>query len=388
MINNGAALSTTPANGTTTTAVNSGANLQTTAQIEAVYACTTYPTAGTISLDYVPGLGVGLLAPLPTGANTIGAVTQASGPWTSNVTQFGGTNLSTGTGAGGAGIPRVTVSNDSAVNQAGTWTVQPGNTQNTTAWLTQDAANGTVAAGAAAGKAELIGCQFNTTLPTLTNTQQAAAQCDSKGQQLFNLNSWFASTAPTVGSKTSANSIPVVVASDQSSFPVAATLSAETTKVVGTVRVQGNVGGVVDAATGAAVPANAFQLAGRDSTQTGGGVAVPVYCDKSVAINVSASGFTELVAAVASKNIYVCGYNFIANGTVNVKFAKGTKTTTACDTTEADITGAYNLIAQTGISYGNGAGRLFDTSSVSASELCINLSAAIQVSGVVTYAQF
>lgn len=53
--------------------------------------------------------------PLPTGSNTLGAVTQASGPWTQNITQFGGTNISTGTGAGGAGIPRVTVSNDSAI---------------------------------------------------------------------------------------------------------------------------------------------------------------------------------------------------------------------------------------------------------------------------------
>ncbi len=37
-----------------------------------------------------------------------------------NVTQFGGTNVSTGTGAGGAGIPRVTISNDSslAANQS------------------------------------------------------------------------------------------------------------------------------------------------------------------------------------------------------------------------------------------------------------------------------
>jgi len=39
---------------------------------------------------------------------------------TDNVTQFGGTNLSTGTGASGAGIPRVTISNDSslAANQS------------------------------------------------------------------------------------------------------------------------------------------------------------------------------------------------------------------------------------------------------------------------------
>lgn len=53
-----------------------------------------------------------------------------SGGWTvtttppsnasTNVAQFGGTNVSTGTGAGGAGIPRVTISNDSslAANQS------------------------------------------------------------------------------------------------------------------------------------------------------------------------------------------------------------------------------------------------------------------------------
>lgn len=54
-----------------------------------------------------------------------------------NVAQFGGTNVVTGTGASGSGIPRVTVSNDSNVltTQSGTWTVQPGNTQNTTPWL-------------------------------------------------------------------------------------------------------------------------------------------------------------------------------------------------------------------------------------------------------------
>jgi hypothetical protein len=92
-----------------------------------------------------------------------------------NITQFGGTNVSTGTGAGGAGIPRVTLSNDSSLaanqstnqaqtggvatsmntgvrdtgtqrvtiatndvvpaSQSGTWTMQPGNTPNTSPWL-------------------------------------------------------------------------------------------------------------------------------------------------------------------------------------------------------------------------------------------------------------
>jgi hypothetical protein len=54
------------------------------------------------------------LPALATGANTIGAVTQASGPWTMNLTQANGTTLLTGTGAQGAGSPRVTVATDSA----------------------------------------------------------------------------------------------------------------------------------------------------------------------------------------------------------------------------------------------------------------------------------
>lgn len=80
-------------------------------------------TSGNMSPDQCDNAGnrlVSVKTALPAGSNTIGAVTQASGPWTSNVTQFGGTNISTGTGASGSGIPRVTISNDSslAANQS------------------------------------------------------------------------------------------------------------------------------------------------------------------------------------------------------------------------------------------------------------------------------
>ena len=85
-------------------------------------------------------------------ANSFGTLTvggtvtanQGGAPWADNVAQFGGTNISTGTGASGAGIPRVTVSNDSNVlaTQSGTWTVQPGNTQNTTGWLVEQGCAG------------------------------------------------------------------------------------------------------------------------------------------------------------------------------------------------------------------------------------------------------
>lgn len=43
------------------------------------------------------------------------SATQGTSPWVENVSQFGGSNVVTGTGASGAGIPRVTVSNDSTV---------------------------------------------------------------------------------------------------------------------------------------------------------------------------------------------------------------------------------------------------------------------------------
>jgi hypothetical protein len=69
----------------------------------------------------------------PTGTTTqpiSGTVTanQGTSPWVTNVTQFGSSNVVTGTGASGSGIPRVTVSNDSNIlaTQSGTWTVQQG----------------------------------------------------------------------------------------------------------------------------------------------------------------------------------------------------------------------------------------------------------------------
>lgn len=74
---------------------------------------------------------------LATGANTIGALTANQSV---NLSQVAGTTTSTGNGTAGAGTQRVTIASDNTaftVNaaQSGTWTVQPGNTANTTAWL-------------------------------------------------------------------------------------------------------------------------------------------------------------------------------------------------------------------------------------------------------------
>ena len=59
-------------------------------------------------------LKVAVTQALPTGSNTIGAVTQASGPWTSNITQVGGSSLALGAAAAAASIPVTIASNQAA----------------------------------------------------------------------------------------------------------------------------------------------------------------------------------------------------------------------------------------------------------------------------------
>jgi len=64
-----------------------------------------------------------------------------SGNQAVNVAQINGVTPLMGAGNTGTGSHRVTIASDQAaipVSQSGTWTVQPGNTPNTTAWLTQN----------------------------------------------------------------------------------------------------------------------------------------------------------------------------------------------------------------------------------------------------------
>jgi hypothetical protein len=90
--------------------------------------------------------GSGATQPVSIAANV--GVTQQTSPWVSNINQFGGTNVSTGTGASGAGIPRVTVSNDSAIVQ-GTAAATAG------AWPAK-VTDGTTVAGVIAGTTRMI----------------------------------------------------------------------------------------------------------------------------------------------------------------------------------------------------------------------------------------
>jgi hypothetical protein len=134
------------------------------------------------------------------------AVTQSTSPWVANVTQFGSNNVATGTGASGVGVPRVTVANDSNIlaTQSGTWTVQPGNTQNTTAWLVQDTATNTSAATAATRGMQVMGV-FNTSPATLSSGQSGFLQLDSAQDLLVKVNVALPTGANTIGAVTQAS---------------------------------------------------------------------------------------------------------------------------------------------------------------------------------------
>ena len=107
-------------------------------------------------------------------------------------------------------------------------------------------------------------------------------------------------------------------------------------------------------------------------------------CDNSVVYDASTSGSTQLVALVSGQAVYVCGFVLFSAGTANVKLNYGTGT--ACATGTTAMTPAFQLTAQTGVSYGNGEGTVTKTAAGNA--LCINSSAAVAVQAVVTYTQF
>lgn len=89
-----------------------------------------------------------------------------------------------GTPAGGVvSIQGVASGTAVPVSQSGSWTTAV--TQSTSPWVTKDQANGPVTPGAVASFSELIGGQFNTSLPTLSNTQQSAVQLDSSGRLII-----------------------------------------------------------------------------------------------------------------------------------------------------------------------------------------------------------
>jgi hypothetical protein len=134
------------------------------------------------------------------------------------------------------------------------------------------------------------------------------------GRLDVNNGAWLGSTAPTVGQKTMANSLPVAIALDQ------AAVSFKT-------------------ATGDEVAVVRTTLDPLD----GAGATVPI---KFARVNATADGDNTIIAAVAGKKLRVLGYALVATaaGTISVQDSAGSPA----------ILAQFPLAANGGVSYGGG----------------------------------
>lgn len=287
----------------------------------------TQPISGTVTAN----AGTGTFAisaaalPLPSGAATLAKqpALGTAGTASADVITIQGIASMTAVKVDGSGVTQpvsgtVAVSNfpatqpvsgTIAATQSGTWTVQPGNTANTTAWKVDGSAvtqpvSGTITAvtsisnavtvvGAAAsgaaksGNPVQVGGVFNTTQPTVTTGQAVEMQATARGAQ--------------------------IVATGVDAFAVNATLSAETTKVIGTVNISasqtvGLVAGsavighvIVDTAPSTAVT-NAGTFAVQQTPKTSGGLGLP--------FSASVNATKQQVKGTAG-NVY--GWNIVNN---------------------------------------------------------------------------
>lgn len=103
----------------------------------------------------------------------------------------------------------------------------------------------------------------------------------------------------------------------------------------------------------------------------------------SVAVNISTATTTKLISGLTNRWIYITNFNVIAGGTGNIQLVYGTGT--LCATGQVALTGAYNLTAQAGLVLGSGIAPTLVVPT--GNDVCAVTSAAVQMSGSISYAQ-
>lgn len=397
-------------------------------QMKVVYNCTTFPTAGTLTVSFSPARVVAIRDALPTGTNTIGAVNQGTPAATANrwpVQITDGTDLALVTAAGevnvlasaqpGVDIGDVTVNNAagaSAVNiqdggnsltvdgtvNIGTFPdnepfnlAQVGGTATVTGGVAGSLGVGGLAASGAAkaGNPNQVGYIFNTTQPTVTTGQAVEAQGTARGAAIVatGVDTFNVTVNSPLGGGTEAAAVRVTVANDSTGLlsvddnggsltvdqPTAASL---------------NMRPDTSGATGAAPPARADFIGGLTSGATGGFLTGITVCDTFVNVNVVTATTTLLVTGVSGRHVRLCSLSLVTAGANNVALISGTGAT--CGTGTTGMTGGttaatgWNFAANGGLTQGGGVGEINRTNAAGDS-VCIVTSAAVQLSGRITY---
>lgn len=105
-------------------------------------------------------------------------------------------------------------------------------------------------------------------------------------------------------------------------------------------------------------------------------------CNSRANVALTASGNTQIIAAVAGQRIYICSLSISFNAGVDLKIVEGTGSN--CATGPTDITGTYKNVLTFDLLWSN-------TSALRSSvgqAVCVNLAAASTGGGTVIYAQF
>lgn len=223
-----------------------------------------------------------------------------------------------GAGAVAAGVQRVTLaSDDPAVVHASRITTSTGRK---------------TAGSALATTTFQVGGTYNATPPTVGDTEEVGLQVDANGYLKVNLSGGL--VPASLGAKTGANSLSVVLASDPATRPVS-------------------------------LESNSLYAAGTAMTP------------KFAIIDAATSGDNTLVAAVASKKIRVLSLYLVAAGSVNVRFESGAGGTA--------LSGQMNLVVNTGFVLPFNPLGWFETASNTL--LNLELSGAVSVDGGLVYVE-
>lgn len=301
-----------------------------------------------------------------------------------------GTITVTGRATAAPYVPDVLNSNSVAATPAGTNVIGHviADTTSTTAVTQATAANlnaavvGVGTAGSASGG--VLTVQGAASMTKILVTPDSVALPANQSANVAQING----VTPLMGNGTTGTGSPrVTIASDNTAFSVNSTLGTETTKVIGTVRAQGNLGAAFDSAMGAAPPANGVFMGGIASGATGGFLSGVPICDTFYNINIVTATTTLAVTGVSGRHVRICAMDLVAAGADNVGIISGTGAT--CGTGSAAIVGTsaatgYNFAANGGIAKGNGIGTVMRTVATGDS-VCIITSAAVQLSGVISY---
>lgn len=395
-VNNGTAFSVSPANGTTSQAFSAAATLLTAAQMAVTYSCSTYPTAGTLTLDYAPQGSV-VVGNFPATqnvsvTNTPNVTIQSNA--SVNLNQVGGSAFAQGQRTMANSLSIVPASDYSSPDTVGTSGAL--NALNAAASVALNAQQGVgvfIASGTLVGTVVPEVSYDGGTTWVSSFFFDPTARTVSSSLVLTNPSPATTLTILSPGGSSNARVRVSSFTSGTATATLRATMAKDNTlatqPVSGTVTVQpGNTANTTPwlttdsatSATGSAVPSKAAYIGGNSSGNLTGIIA----CDSSVFLDMATATTTQLVALSSGKSIYICSYDIQSNGTASVKLVYGTGSN--CGTGTTQLTSNLDLTAQTGLSRGSGLGMLAKTAASNA--LCATSSAAVNVHVDVTYTQF